>query len=162
MTMERRYWDSDCFLGWFNAEADKEAHCRDVLEEAEAGKVLLVTSALTIAEVLALRGQPPIPPANRERVEAFFRRDYIAVRNVTRRIAESARALVWDHGIKPKDAIHVATAIDAKLSLMNTFDVHLTKRSGRVGEPKLVIERPSIRQPKLDLGGTSSLLDSTR
>ena len=162
MTMERRYWDSDCFLGWFNAEADKEAYCRDVLEEAEAGKLLLVTSALTIAEVLALRGQPRIPPANREKVEAFFRKDYIAVRSVTRRISESARALVWDHNIKPKDAIHVATAIDAKLSLMNTFDEHLWKRSGKIGEPKLIIERPSVRQTKLDLGAASSLLDSTR
>jgi predicted nucleic acid-binding protein len=27
-----------------------------------------------------------------------------------------------DHGIKPKDALHVATAIDARLELFNTFD----------------------------------------
>lgn len=157
--MDRRYWDSDCFLGWLQAEPDKEAFCRQVLEEAEAGKILIVTSALTVAEVLALRGRPRVPPANRTQVEKFFRQPYIDVRSVTRRISETARDLVWDQGIDPKDAIHVATAIDAKLPLMNTFDDKLQKRTGRVGNPKLIIEAPALLQPRLNLAMPSEVDD---
>jgi hypothetical protein len=49
--MDYRYWDSVTFLGWLSAEPDKAPDCKPILEAAEAGKVVLVTSALTIAEV---------------------------------------------------------------------------------------------------------------
>jgi PIN domain nuclease of toxin-antitoxin system len=91
LTIDRRYWDSDCFLGWLLAEKDKEDACRDVLQAAEDGKVLIVTSALTIAEVLALRGKDKIHASERAKVEAFFKNEYIEIRNITRRIAEAAR-----------------------------------------------------------------------
>lgn len=149
--MDRRYWDSDCFLGWLMGENDKEDACRNVLQAAEDGKVIIVTSALTIAEVLALRGHEKIPSDQREKIELFFRNEYIEVRNITRRISELARSYVWDHGVKPKDALHVATAIDAKLTLLNTFDKPLSKRSGKIGTPPLIIEAPQWVEPKLPL-----------
>ncbi|MGE3993523.1 type II toxin-antitoxin system VapC family toxin [Pseudorhodoplanes sp.] len=149
--MDRRYWDSDCFLGYLMAEQDKVADCEQVLQAAEDGKVIIVTSALTIAEVLALRGRDPIPTANREKVEQFFRNEYIAVHNITRRISETARSFVWDYRVKPKDALHVATAIDAGLSLMNSFDKPLSKKSGKIGTPPLVIVKPAWVEPKLPM-----------
>ena len=91
MSIDQRYWDSDCFLGWLQDEADKVESCRQVLAAAEDGKVLIVTSALTIAEVLALRGRLKIPATERSKVEGFFRNEYIVVRNITRRISEAAR-----------------------------------------------------------------------
>jgi hypothetical protein len=151
LSIERRYWDSDCFLGWLQGEPDKEASCKEVLEAAEDGKVLIVTSALTIAEVLALKNAQPIPVSNCRKVEAFFRRDYIVIRNITRHIAENARTYVWDYGVKPKDALHVATAIDADLELLNTFDEALQKKSTMVGNPGLIISKPSWCEPRLPL-----------
>ncbi len=151
--MDRRYWDSDCFLGLLQAEADKEALCRAVLNEAERGNVIIITSALTIAEILRLRGRTPLPKAVRQKVTEFFKKEYISVRNVTRRIAEEARDLVWDHGIKPKDAIHVATALDARLPLMKTFDEDLIKKSGQLGRPALLISKPQPPiQSEFDFG----------
>jgi predicted nucleic acid-binding protein len=140
--MDRRYWDSDCFLGFLQAEPDKETLCRAVLADAERGNVMIVTSALTIAEVLHLRGRTPLPKVIRQKVTDFFKNEYISIRNVTRRIAESARDLVWDTGIHPKDAIHVATALEARLSLMNTFDGDLIKKSAQIGHPPLLIGKP--------------------
>jgi len=151
LSKDRRYWDSDCFLGWLQAEPDKEKHCQEVLEAADDGHVLIVTSALTIAEVLAMRGAPRIPASDRARVEAFFRSDYIVIRNITRRVAEQARDYVWDHGVDPKDALHVATAIDAHLELLNTFDRPLLSKNGQLGNPSLKIEIPSWAAPKLPL-----------
>lgn len=149
MTLDRRYWDSDCFLGWLLAEPDKEEKCRVVLEAAEQGKLVIVSSALTIAEVLALRGRPRIGDDRRVLVEAFFRNEYLIIRNLTRRIAEVARGMVWDHGVAPKDAVHVATALDAGLILMNTFDQDLCKHTGRIGSPLLTIELPQLAEPPL-------------
>ncbi|MGH7057385.1 MAG: hypothetical protein ACREFZ_05795 [Acetobacteraceae bacterium] len=52
MTVERIYWDSDAFLGWLQAEASKAELCRGTLERARAGEVAIVSSTLTLAEVL--------------------------------------------------------------------------------------------------------------
>lgn len=151
MTLDRRYWDSDCFLGWLLAEKDKELHCREVLTAAEDGKVVIVTSALTIAEVLALRGRDKIPASDRAKVEAFFRNEYIVIRNITRRVSEAARTYVWDFGVKPKDALHVATAIDAGVPLLNTFDKPLRNKTGKLGNPGLMIAIPAWSEPKLPM-----------
>jgi predicted nucleic acid-binding protein len=135
----------------FRASRTKEGACRGVLEAAEDGKIFIVTSALTIAEVLALKGKPSISSAKRQTVVAFFKQEYIIVRNITRRIAESARDYVWDFNVKPKDALHVATAVDAGLTLLNTFDASLQKKSGQIANPPLTIAPPSWREPKLPL-----------
>ena len=48
MAKEKRYWDSDCFLAWLNAETDKADKCKGVLQAAEKGKIEIVISAFTI------------------------------------------------------------------------------------------------------------------
>ena len=139
MPIELIYWDSNAFLGWFQEEPGKVELCEGTLGRAGDGEVLIITSALTIAEVLWLRNAPPIPKQKAELVRKFFRRSYIRVRNVTRIVSESAQDLVWDNGIRPKDAIHVATALDAKVVALETFDEPLIKKSGSVG---LLIRKP--------------------
>ena len=54
--------------------------------------------------------------------------------------------MVWDHGIEPKDALHVATALSAKVDVFNTFDQPLINKSLQVGDPKLLIEIPKVAQ----------------
>lgn len=151
MKIERRYWDSDCFLSWLNNESGKADLCGDVLVEASEGKILIVTSALTITEVLKLKGKNKIPVDQEKKVIDFFRSEYIVIRNVTRYIAECARNYVWYNGINPKDAIHVATAIDARLTIFNTFDAALISKSNTIGDPPLLIEKPGVFQRKLHL-----------
>lgn len=149
MTFERRYWDSVCFLAWLKAEEGRFELCRQVLNRADAGDIQIVTSALTIAEVLNLRGYEKIGKDRRQQVIDFFKKSYITPVTITRRVAEASRELVWDNGIKPKDALHVATALHAQVGLFNTFDDGLLSRSGQVGSPPLVIERPHLAQPEL-------------
>lgn len=125
------------------AEPARVEVCESTLRAGAAGKVLIVTSALALAECLKMRGERPIPADIRQKVVDFFKSDFIHVRNVTRAIAENARDLVWDHGVPPKDAIHVATALDARLDLMNAYDHDLLKCSGKIGSPRLIIEHPA-------------------
>lgn len=116
----------------------------------ERGEMEIVTSALTIAEVLRLRPRDALPEARRANVEALFAKKFIHTITLTRRIAETARDLVWDHGIAPKDAVHVASAIAAKAEVLNTFDRALIAKSTQTGDT-LVIEEPSVSEPELDL-----------
>jgi hypothetical protein len=136
------YWDSDTFLGWLQSEAGKAELCEGTLLRADAGEVLIVTSTLTIAEVLWMKNAPPIPKDRADIVRKFFRRSSMRLRNVTRVVSESAQELVWDHGVRPKDAIHVATALEVKVQALETFDDGLLKKSGIIGAPPLLIRKP--------------------
>lgn len=142
MPVELIYWDSDAFLGWLQAEPGKSDLCAGTLKRADQGEVLILTSSLTIAEVLWMRGAPAIPQEKAEIVRKFFRRSYMRIRNVTRAVSESAQDLVWIHSIRPKDAIHVATALDAGVAALETFDEGLIGKTGTVGKPSLLIRKP--------------------
>jgi predicted nucleic acid-binding protein len=131
-----------------------------IIDDWLSGKVELVTSALTIAEVLWVRCEPDqvrnlISRDEEDRIRALFDQDD-AVRfmlvEVSRTTARRARDLVWDYGIKPKDAIHVAAALEAHCPVMHTNDAGLwNKHVG--GTPALVIPAPSwIYEPKMPLG----------
>jgi hypothetical protein len=72
MAAEIVYWDSDCFLGWLQEEPGKVELCQGTLDRADAGEAVIVTSALTIAEVLWLRSGPPIPKQRADLVRRFF------------------------------------------------------------------------------------------
>lgn len=142
MALDRRYWDSDVFLGYLNNEPDKVDGCESVLVAAENGRLIIVTSALTLAEVLYAKHHKKLPIQMRQTVEGFFKNRYISVQNVTRFVAEKARDVVWDYGVKPKDAIHVATAVVARLPVINTFDEKLIGLSGKLGDPLIKICHP--------------------
>ena len=157
MSIEKIYWDSDCFLGHFQAEDGKAEKCDGVLQRAGRGEVLIVTSALTLAEVLWMRGLPRLPNDKAEIVQKFFRRSYIRVYNVSQKLSEAAQVLVWENSIKPKDAIHVATAIHLSVDALETFDRKLIGKSGTVGVPLLLIREPeAAAQGRLDLAETTN------
>jgi len=142
MPVELVYWDSDAFLGWLQAEPGKADLCAGTLKRADQGEILIFTSALTLADVLWMRGAPMLPQEKAEILRKFFRRSYFRIRNVTRKISEDAQDLVWTQGIRPKDAIHVATALDGHVSALETFDENLLAKTGTVGNPPLLIRKP--------------------
>ncbi len=129
MAADRVYWDSCVFLTFLQDEEGADT-CELVLGAAEKGDVLIATSALTLAEVLNLRGRPKLPASREDDVRRLFSHEYILVRNITRRTAEFARGLVWNNDIAPKDALHVASAIEAKLPVLHTFDKELLGKAG--------------------------------
>lgn len=143
--MTRRYWDTNCFLGVLKKEPDKESACQAVIREAEAGKLQIVTSALAITEVLWPKGRVlELPPDQAEEVQSFFEHEWIAVVTVDRLIAERARDLVWNHKVRPQDAIHVATALDSNVEQFDTYDGDLISLSGKIGNPALIVGNPNL------------------
>jgi predicted nucleic acid-binding protein len=137
------YWDTDAFLGWFQNESGKAELCEGTLQRAEKGEAAIVTSALTLAEMVWQRGAPKLPDSKKEIIRKFFRRSHIRVHNVTRAIAEQAQDLVWKDSVKPKDAIHISTALYLKVAAVETFDEDLLKKSGTIGDPPIIIRKPA-------------------
>ena len=150
ITSDRRYWDSNCFLGVLNEEPDKLASCLAVIREAEGARTRIVTSALTLTEVLWPKGEALLPKEKAELVHRFFQHEWIIVFDLDRTLAERAREVVWDYGVKHKDAVHVATALDAGVEQFDTFDGQLIALSGKVGNPPLVIGRPNVPETLFD------------
>lgn len=143
--MSRRYLDSDIFLGLFNEEPDKLEACNGVLTAAERGEIEIVVSALTLTEVIRMRGRPRLEQEKEEFIHAFFEHSFIHVVNLDRGLAEDARQLMWDYSaLKPKDSVHVATAIRTQVNCLHTFDRELLGLDGQIGQPLLHICTPDI------------------
>lgn len=124
-------------------------NCRQVLHSAEGGEIKIVTSALTLTEVVHIKGLVPMDAKDETTIEDVFQKDCIVIVDVDRRIAEFARQLVWKHGVKPKDSVHVASALVAKVDELHTFDDDLLKLDGKLGSPPLKICEPGLTQPEL-------------
>lgn len=128
MNINRRYWDSSCFLGWLKEEQDKVEDCRRVIDAAESGDIKIITSAFTLVEVLFLDRSTPIPQEDSDKVRAFFDNEYIFTVALDREIAEVAQNLVWDHGVPYRDAPHLATALQVAIGTFDTFDDTLIQK----------------------------------
>jgi predicted nucleic acid-binding protein len=142
--MSDRYWDSGCFLALFNNEAGRVDNCKSVLMAAERGELRIITSALTLTEVIKIKGKP-IGVDQEDHIRAFFEHEWILVRDVDRFIAEQAREFIWKHKLQPYDAIHLATAYKHKLQHLDTYDgKDLGKLSGKIGVPGMTIGEPPV------------------
>ncbi|MEK0338181.1 MAG: type II toxin-antitoxin system VapC family toxin [Nitrosopumilus sp.] len=144
------YWDSDCFLGLLNKEQDKIKKCQSVIKEAEKGDLMIVTSALTFIEVIKMKGKKSVPKKTEKIIQSFFLNPFISIHNVDREVGIKARDLMWKHqGLRPKDSIHVATAIIQKIPELHTFDEYLLKLSGKVGNQNFRICEPYVFQMEM-------------
>lgn len=66
------YWDACCFIGRIQREPDKIEELDHLASLAEAGKLLIVTSTLTIAEVLYEPNDRGEDSKNIKRISRYF------------------------------------------------------------------------------------------
>jgi predicted nucleic acid-binding protein len=148
----RCYWDSSCFIAWLKPEPERRSKCQEVLRAAERGEIQIVTSAISLVEVIKLdKGPLQITQEKEKKIRNFFLHEYIVVVQLTRKLGESARSLIWSKGLRPKDAIHAATAISETIADLHTFDSDFLKLDGKVGKPALAINEPHTLQGVLPL-----------
>lgn len=144
--MRKVYCDADVFIGWFNREQNRVEACRGLVDASEKGDVQIITSALTLTEVIKIKGKQPLPQNKEETIKGFFEQEFVSIVNVDRRTAEFARDLIWRYPhLNPKDSIHVATAsMTEDVDVLYTFDDDLLRLDGQLGEPPLRISIPDI------------------
>ena len=136
----RRYWDS-CNSIFLIAEdeADRAEICQRILEDAGAGKLVIVTSTLTIAEVIRMRGKPMLTEDEETTISNFFLHSYILMYGVTRVVAENARQLARRYNLRPNDSIHLSTAL---LSDADVFETWNTRDFERIQGVPIEIRTP--------------------
>lgn len=121
------YWDSSLFIKWLKEE-DRWQEVDAVLQKARNDEMLIVTSALTLAEVVKIDAERKIPKKEREKVVALFDEPMIEKISITPITGVLARDLVWEHNIDPKDALHVAAAFERRVPVFHCYDGRLKKR----------------------------------
>lgn len=155
MPTPRRLWDSSVIIDYLAGNQNVSGHCQLIVGQAERGELEIVVSTLAAAEVAYLEGYSD--DSSEDRIREFFGRTYIVVVAVDIRLAAIARGLVRSYKdvlkIKPADAIHLATAIQLNLPVLETTDSDLLRFNGLEGTPAVVVRRPQydgpIRMPGL-------------
>jgi predicted nucleic acid-binding protein len=137
----RVYWDACTWIAYINEERatpkddrtgeNRFSMCKAVLKSAQAGDVEIVTSALTLAEVCKSE------EARNEslgRLPTFLDHEFILVVAVDKNIGIKAQSIQLSGmtGIKPPDAVHLATAQRANVREFHTFDDSLLKKDGQI------------------------------
>jgi predicted nucleic acid-binding protein len=129
----RIYWDACAWISYINKEMPgpeskfSDARfdmCRETLKSAECGEIEIVTSAFTLAEVCKRAPDPASPAIN---LPAFFDQPYILLVPVDKAIGLRAQnlQLAGLFGIKPPDAVHLASALVHSIPVLHSFDTDL-------------------------------------
>jgi predicted nucleic acid-binding protein len=128
---ERYYWDACVFLSYINGVPDRVAIIDDLLSRSRLGEFEIVTSTLSIVEVAFAateKATRALDPAIEKRIENMWAdRRAIKLADVHQLLEREARRLIrisipnnW--GLKPADAIHLATANNLKVTEIYTYD----------------------------------------
>lgn len=148
-SLERRYWDSAVFIAAIKGEPGRKEICEQVLHEAVAGNCEIVTSALTLTEVVRPHKKSIVlSKQNEDRIVAFFKHSYIKLVELDRTVGEMARRLIWEFNLGLPDSIHLASAIHANAHIVESWDDKLLKLNGKIpGSPS--IREPAVSAPQL-------------
>lgn len=150
------YWDSCVFISCIQSDPKRFAVLEAIVEEAKSGKVIVVASTMAVAEIVKLSDDSAKWKAELAKIHAFLDNDFIEIIDVTKEIAKRAAEICGDSGLKPPDAIHVATAIRYGCRCLQTYDGenrsagkkrYLLDYDGKIGSPPLSIRLPKTLGP---------------
>lgn len=144
MAIQRIYWDASVFHAFFGNEVGRVDKCENVIKAAQNDVVQIYTSAITYTECIWRKGSSKLSIQNEMVIKAFFEHKFIRPIACDRSIGEEARKLCYDHShLKPKDAIHVASALFAKADALHSYDDDdLVCLNAKLGDPPLRICHP--------------------
>lgn len=144
-------WDSCSFVSFIEGTEQRIANLRAVFEEAVQKEILLVASSLCITEVAftaAERAGCLSDEIERNIEKLWLPGSPVIVVDYSRLIARKAQQLLRlkceKHlGLKPMDAIHIATAMQQRATELHTYDTRLYKWGEHVG---VAIKAPEPHQ----------------
>ena len=148
-----RYWDSCVFLAYLKEEPERIVQCDAILKAAQEGKTVIITSSVTSFEVLWLDEDQRYGENSKQKIRDLFEYSFIKIADLTRSVADRARELKWEYrDIQIKDAGHLATVIDSRVSLFETYDHKLLeydkKFKNKLGQEIKIIEPFITTEPE--------------
>jgi predicted nucleic acid-binding protein len=154
----RVYWDACVFLSFIEANPDRAPIIRELLTAADEGRLEIVTSTISLVEVAfhpTEKGDHQLSADVEERIRKLWAPPSpVKLADVHVGIAEKARSLIRDalsrglDGLKPLDAVHLATAGALGATAFQTYDDRIKKYAGLV---PVKIEEPFVEQARLPL-----------
>jgi predicted nucleic acid-binding protein len=159
----KRYWDSSVFLEWIMDGHGHADMIDSILDDARADRCRIFTSTVTLAEVTRGRHGPlAVDRTNEDKIANFFRNDYIRLVPLDVVIGTRARQLIWDHPhLKPRDAIHIATALQIPVDFIEAYDNDFLKVGARNVPGFPVVREPAwTGQQALPLPSSSPSTES--
>lgn len=139
------YWDACVFHALLGEEHNRVEGCKLIEKDAREGMTIIYTSAITFTEcVWVSKNKDRLSKEHEAVIHKYFMHKYIRIINCDRAIGEQARLLLWSYPhLKPKDAMHVASAIAMQVDVMHTYDnADLVRLDGLIGSPPLRIQNP--------------------
>ncbi|MEZ5335115.1 MAG: type II toxin-antitoxin system VapC family toxin [Methanolobus sp.] len=119
--------DSMLFIYLFEDNPDFSDICATILEEIEFGKVIGITSSITLLEILVKPKMDGNHKAVSDYKDILTNFPNLNIVNVDQEIADIASTLRANYSIKTPDAIQVGTAINEGCSAFITNDFALKK-----------------------------------
>lgn len=152
------YWDTDVFIHRFQRTPEHIAILEQLTDAAERGEIVFVQSTFTVAELVKdPESGEKLPDDKESLIEDFFENEFVVIRTLTEPIAFLSRKISRDYGVKPGDAVHVATALFWKVPILHTYDKKLLNKNGLIGDSPLRIELPTwVGQTRLLFEGEGS------
>lgn len=123
--MSRIYWDTMLFIYWIEDHQEYAARVEELHQKMMARGDTLCTSTFTAGEVLA---GPYKRGATEQAVQIrdFFRAPNVEMLPFTIGTADHYSRIRGTQPVSPADAVHLATAAEAKVNLFLTHDHRLT------------------------------------
>lgn len=123
---QRPYLESSVFIALIKGEVidgvDRGEIAQNILDDAAGGRWPVFTSTFTLAEVIKDRNRPMLTLTEEQRIDDFFKHEYIKLVTLDREIAELARKVARAHNLRPPDAVHLASAIKVEADELLTWD----------------------------------------
>ena len=144
------YWDSCVFIHLLQRTPEYVDALDMTLAKARAKQCRIITSCVTIAEVCKLPELGALPIEQTEKILDFFRNEFVVSWQADRWACLEAHHLQRHFPLLPMDAIHLATALQAKVKIAFSTDTKKYRRNGlldcskKIGNPPLIVEIPSV------------------
>jgi predicted nucleic acid-binding protein len=122
---QRPYLDSSIYIAAIKgetAEPGKGDLSGQVISLAQQGHFPVIASTFVYAEVIKDRNAPKLTPQQEATIDGFFEQSFITWVEVDLVIAKAARNISRQLGLKPPDAIHLATAARVGADQFLTWD----------------------------------------
>ena len=158
MAGERRriYWDACVFLHFLEGTPDKITTLRSLLQDsANKNGIEIITSQISVVEVAHVAqekvGRALDPEVEEKLNDLWTGGEAVELVDLHYLISAEARTLIrnWipgGKGLRPPDAIHIATARHMKADEFHTYDIGLLSKSSDFG---LRICEPYTCAPRL-------------
>lgn len=122
------YWDSNVVIDCLSKAEPWFHHIEPILRSAERRKVSIVVSVVCKAEVLTVRGN--VDDRGLQTIADFFEQPYVHLYAVSERTADIAADVRRRSSLDTADAIHLATAIERKVTTLLTRDGEGARNKG--------------------------------